>query len=250
MKTVIIDNEPRVLESLRQLLRLFCPEIELIGTANSVASGLELLADLEPELVFLDVELGDGQGMDLLRALGDRSFQLIFITAYEKYAVDAFRFSALEFLLKPIDPDDLVQAVSKARDQLDALAWQLKLSVLMENFQRVSHQERRMVVNDKESIHILQVKEVLFCEASGGYTFLHLNDGRKILASKNLKYFEELLLACGCYRVHHSFLVNLQYITRYDRADCILELKNGATVPVSSRRKEALTEALNSQLFL
>lgn len=250
MKTVIIDNEPRVLESLRQLLRLFCPEIELIGTASSVASGLELLADLEPELVFLDVELGDGQGMDLLRALGDRSFQLIFITAYEKYAVDAFRFSALEFLLKPIDPDDLVQAVSKARDQLDALAWQLKLSVLMENFQRVSHQERRMVVNDKESIHILQVKEVLFCEASGGYTFLHLNDGRKILASKNLKYFEELLLACGCYRVHHSFLVNLQYITRYDRADCILELKNGATVPVSSRRKEALTEALNSQLFL
>lgn len=250
MKTVIIDNEPNVLESLRQLITLYCPEIELIGTANSVASGKALLARVRPELVFLDVELGDGQGMDLLQQLEDRSFQLIFITAYEKYAVDAFRFSAVEFLLKPIDPDDLLQAVAKAREQMDALAWQLKLSVLLENFQRVSHQERRMVVSDKESIHIIQVNEVLYCEASGGYTFLYLQDDRKILASKNLKYFDGLLLSCGFYRVHHSFLVNLQHITRYDRSDCILELKSGATVPVSNRRKEALTEALNSQLFL
>lgn len=250
MKTVIIDNEPHVLESLRQLLKLFCPDIEVVGTANSVASGKKLLSQLQPDLVFLDVELGDGKGMDLLQVLDERSFQLIFITAYEKYAVDAFRFSAIEFLLKPIDPDDLVQAVTKAQEQMDALSWQLKLSVLMENYQRVSHQERRMVVNDKESIHIISIKEVLYGEASGGYTFLFLKDGRKILASKNLKYFEELLLACGFHRVHHSFLVNLQHIIRYDRSDCILELKSGATVPVSNRKKEALTEALNNQMLL
>lgn len=250
MKTVIIDNEPKVLQGLQQMIRIWCPEIELTGTANSVASGIELLSRESADLVFLDVELGDGQGMDVLRALEDRSFQLIFITAYEKYAVDAFRFSAVEFLLKPIDPDDLVLAVQKAREQMDALSWQLKLAVLMENYERVSHQERRMVVNDKESIHIIQISNLLYGEASGGYTFLHLEDGRKILASKNLKYFEELLLPCGFHRVHHSYLVNLQHIIRYDRSDCILELKGGSTVPVSNRKKEGLTEALNGQLFL
>jgi two-component system LytT family response regulator len=250
MKTIIIDNEPKVLEGLCQLIRLFCPELEIIGTADSVRSGIDLLRRQTPDLLFLDVELGDGAGMDVLNALTDRSFQLIFITAYEKYAVDAFRFSAVEFLLKPIDPDDLITAVSKAREQIDALSWKLQLSVLMENYDRLSHQERRMVINNKESIHIIQVKEIQYCEASGGYTFLHLGDDRKILASKNLKHFEELLLPCGFHRVHHSFLVNLQAISRYDRADCILELRNGATVPVSSRKKDTLTEVLNGQIFL
>lgn len=250
MKTIIIDNEPKVLEGLCRLLERFCPELELIGTANSVRTGVELLQQHHPELLFLDVELGDGSGMDVLNAIEDRSFQLIFITAYQKYAVDAFRFSAIEFLLKPIDPDDLMTAVSKARQQLDALSWKLQLSVLMENYERLSHQERRMVINNKESTHIIQIREVLYCEASGGYTFLYFDNGRKLLASKNLKHFEELLLSCGFHRVHHSYLVNLQAISRYDRADCILELRNGATVPVSSRKKDALTDVLNGQVFL
>ena len=250
MKTVIIDNEPKVVEGLCQLIALFCPDIELIGTANSVASGISLLSKQQADLVFLDVELGDGSGMDVLTGLKDRSFQLIFITAYEKYAVDAFRFSAIEFLLKPIDPDDLVQAVSKAQQQIDAQSWKLQLSVLMDNFERATLQERRIVINNKESIHIISVKDIMYCEASGGYTFLALQDKRKILASKNLKHFEELLLPCGFYRVHHSFLVNQEFISRYDRADCLLELKTGATVPVSSRKKDTLTEVLNGRPFL
>lgn len=250
MKTVIVDNEPKIVEGLSRLLSLFCPDIELIGTAGSKTAGIRLLQEKKPELVFLDVELGDGSGMDVLSALDDRSFQLIFITAYEKYAIDAFRFSAIEFLLKPIDPDDLVGAVTKARERIDAQGWKLQLAVLTENLTRISHQERRMVVNSKESIHILAVKDILYCEASGGYTFLMLDDGRKILASKNLKNFEDLLLPCGFFRAHHSFLVNQQYISRFDRNDSILELKNGATVPVSSRKKDALTEVLNGQIFL
>ena len=250
MKTVLIDNEPKVIEGLCKLLAIYCPDIELVDTANSASAGITLLSQVKPDLVFLDVELGDGSGMDVLSALDDRPFQLIFITAYQKYAIEAFRFSAIEFLLKPIDPNDLVKAVAKAREQRDAQSWKLQLSVLMENYERVSSKERRMVVNSKESIHIIPVKDILFCEASGGYTFLNLSDGRKVLASKNLKHFEELLLASGFYRVHHSFLVNQQYITRYDRADCLLELKNGATVPVSSRKKDALTEALSKQIFL
>ena len=250
MKTIIIDNEPNIICGLSQLLQLYAPEIELIGTAGNLEDGLALLKTQQPDLLFLDVELDDGTGMDLLSRLpAEPTFELIFITAYEKYALDAFKFSAIEFLLKPIDPDDLIQSMEKVRQRRKDQSWKLRFSVLSENIEILKSQNRKIVLKGKEQVYVVKLADILYCEASSSYTFFHLS-GDKILMSKSLKYYEELLKPYGFIRVHHSFLINQQKIAKYDRLDCTLVLDGGQQVPVSHRKKEVLSSFLEEGLFL
>lgn len=245
MKTVIIDNEPTIVEGLKQMLKKYCPEVELIATASSVETGTHLLLALENvDLVFLDVELDDGKGMDVLKQLPHRDFQVIFITAYEKYAIDAFRFSAIEFLLKPFDPDDLIQALDKAKQQQRMEQLDVQISVLSDNLENISTQARKIIIKNQDNIHILQLQEILFLAAVGGYTKVHTHDGKSILSSKHLKYFEELMNNQGFLRVHHSYLVNMYHVSRFNRSDSILVLEKNQ-VPVSHRRREVLLSYLD-----
>ncbi|MCB0836973.1 MAG: response regulator transcription factor [Bacteroidetes bacterium] len=246
MKLVLIDNESSIHEVLRNMLSLYCPRVQIIGEAFGVAEGLALLSDTQPDCVFLDVEMDDGTGMDLLKQVSDRDFEVVFITAYDHYALDAFRFSALDFLLKPIDPDELMRAVEKVEKTVSKSRLSERISILENNLQTISSDSQKIVLKDTESIHILKISQILYCQAEGSYTHFHIDDGRNILVSRNLKEYEKLLKPHRFFRSHHSYLVNINQIIRFDRSEGgILVMTNKAHLPVSNRRKDQLMDILN-----
>jgi two-component system LytT family response regulator len=245
MKTLLIDNEPALLRGLETLLKMYCPEIAVVAKAEGVESGLQAILKWQPELVFLDVEMDDGTGMDLLRKLPQRSFQVVFITAYDHYALDAFRFSAIDYLLKPVDPDELMEAVARARSAQHSHHLQDRLNVLLENMAQIDLPHKKIVLRDAENLYIVEVQEIVRCLAEGAYTRFFLDSGEEILVSKNLKGYEQLLSNYGFFRSHHAHLVNLHYLKRFSKADGgMLILRDGSELPVSSRRKAMLMEVL------
>ncbi|MEM7658579.1 MAG: LytTR family DNA-binding domain-containing protein [Bacteroidota bacterium] len=245
MRTLIIDNEPALIRGLEQLLTHYCPGVELIGTANGVATGKAAIQELQPDLVFLDVEMDDGTGMDLMEQLPQRDFQLVFVTAYDHYALDAFKFSAIDYLLKPVDPDELLEAVRRAEDRSAQDGMQAQLSVLLANMTQPNQKEKKIVLSDAENLHIVSVVEIVRCLAEGAYTRFFLQQGEEILVSKNLKAYEQLLADYGFFRPHHSHLINLSYIKRFSKADGgMLIMQDESQLPVASRRKAMLLERL------
>ena len=247
MKTILIENEGATLRVLQQLLATCCPEVQIIGTAHSIASALKVIG-LHPdaELLILDVELDDGTSMELLDQLGDRTFQVIFITAHDRYAVQAFRYSAVEFLLKPVDGEELAASVQKVRDQLDKDQLLAQLSIMREMLRSVGREKpRKIVIRDRENIYVLLIEDILYLESDGAYTRLQLKDGKQILASRNLKHFETMLAEADFLRVHHSFLINPHHITHYDKVNNCVTLSGRETAPVAVRKKEALLALLD-----
>ncbi|MBC7863290.1 MAG: response regulator transcription factor [Bacteroidia bacterium] len=246
MKVLIIDNEEQVRSGLVSLLNSHCPEVEEIQEANGVGSGLAAIEKYSPDIVFLDVEMGDGTGMDLIRKLGKFNFQLIFITAHNKYAIDAFKFSAIDFLLKPIDADELSQAVSKAKKYIETKNLSEQLQIMQESLGTLKGADKRIVLKDAEAIHFIKVTDIIRCEADGPYTKFVISNAKAILISKGLKEYEDLLGPFGFLRTHHSHLINLKKIIRFDKGEGgSLIMENNDHVPVSQRKKEQLLEIIS-----
>lgn len=246
MKTIIIENESQIRIGLKTLLDSFCPEIELVGEAEGVKSGFELIQKTIPELIFLDIEMDDGTGMDLLKLLPNRQFQVIFVTAYDKYAVQAFRFSAIDFLLKPIDPEELIQAVEKAKAQKKNIDFEEQLLALSHNLNASKKGTQKLIVKESDTLHVLKITDILSCEAAGSYTTFHISNSPSILVSKNLKEYQKLLESHGFLRIHHSHLVNLNEIVRYEKSGGgKVILTNNKQLPVSFRKREELLKKLS-----
>lgn len=243
MRALIIDNEKNIIEGLISLLSIYCPQIRNISTAMNIKEGLQKIESSKPDIVFLDVELDEGTGMDLLDQVQHPQFRLIFITAYNHYAIDAFKHNAIDYLLKPIDPDDLMLAIEKAEKSIELNADQDRLSKLISSLSQLKGQQKKLILNDKDSIHSVEVNNILYLQADGPYTRIVKKEG-SLYISKNLKYFEGLLLEAGFYRVHHSFLANLNHLKRYDKSDSQIEFKDGTKVPVSIRKKDGLLEQM------
>lgn len=247
MRTLIIDNEEQVRIGLKKQLMVLCPSVTQIKEANGVASGLQQIADFKPELVFLDVEMDDGTGIELIQKLKHFDFQLIFITAHDKYAVNAFKLSAIDFLLKPIDAEDLIKAVEKAREHLKNRSLEFQFQILQESLSSITIHEKKIVLKDSESIYFVKVSDIVHCKAEGPYTEFYLIPQQKITISKSLKEYEELLEPYGFVRTHHSHLINIKRIVRFDKANGgTLILENKQTVPVSQRKREQIMELLNN----
>ncbi|MFN8295696.1 MAG: LytTR family DNA-binding domain-containing protein [Chitinophagales bacterium] len=245
MKVLIIDNEAPIRAGLRMQLETYVPEMEDLQEATGVATGLIAIETYQPDIVFLDVEMDDGTGLDLLKKLGNYNFQLIFITAHNKYAVDAFKFSAIDFLLKPIDTDDLMTSVGKAIQQLKNRDLKEQIQVLNESMNKISMEHKKIVLKDKDSIYFVKVNDIIRCHAEGPYTEFFISGGQRIIISKNLKEYEEMLEPFGFIRAHHSHLINIRKITRFDKTDgCNLIMENNDEVPVSQRKKEHLLEII------
>lgn len=245
MKVLIIDNEAPIRAGLRMQLETYVPEMEDLQEATGVATGLIAIETYQPDIVFLDVEMDDGTGLDLLKKLGNYNFQLIFITAHNKYAVDAFKFSAIDFLLKPIDTDDLMTSVGKAVQQLKNRDLKEQIQVLNESMNKISMEHKKIVLKDKDSIYFVKVNDIIRCHAEGPYTEFFISGGQRIIISKNLKEYEEMLEPFGFIRAHHSHLINIRKITRFDKTDgCNLIMENNDEVPVSQRKKEHLLEII------
>lgn len=242
MQTLIIDNEAVFRKSLRKLLDLFCPAVNILGEADGVASGYELTQSQEAQLVFLDINMDDGTGLDLLRKIPERKFEVIFTTAHDQYALDALKLSALDYLLKPIDPEELQSAVFKAKQRLTQYSTQQEVQ---HNFHFPSS-HKKLVLKDAENFYLVDTQEIIRCEATGSYTQFFLTDHRKMVISNNLRTYEDLLGPFGFFRSHHSHLFSLHHLSHYEKGQGgQLIMKDGSRVPVSVRRKEQLLKMLS-----
>lgn len=237
LSLIIIDDEPKARSTIRDILDLGEQKLNILGEAGDVSSAYELILQKKPDLILLDINLPDGTGFDLLKKFDRIDFRIIFITAHEEYAVRAFRFSAMDYILKPVAASDLLQAVEKAGETIRNEKTEEKFKAFLANLEKIN----KIVLRTAESIHIINLENIVRCESDVNYTTFYLANGEKLLVSKTLKEYDEMLGPSGFFRTHQSHLVNLEHILRYDKAEGgHLIMDDGSWVPVSLRKKEHL----------
>lgn len=240
IRTLIIDDEQQNRQLIADLLRDHFPNISVSGEANGVKSGLKSIRELTPDLVLLDIRMEDGDAFDLLNRIGYIHFKVIFITAYEEYALKAIKFSALDYLLKPVSLAELKLAIDKAENQI-LKDLNLQLAELSNNLQK--NQNKRIIIRTAEKLQLIPAREIVRCEAERNYCMFFLENGKKIIASCPMKDFEDILSEQGFFRIHKSHLVNLSYVDSYIKADGgSVVMTNGTILPVSKRKKNQLME--------
>jgi two-component system LytT family response regulator len=249
MKILLIDNEKEVRLVLKDMVTAWSKDLHPIEEADGVVTGLEKINSFVPDIVLLDVEMNDGTGFDLLKQLSNPSFQLIFTTAHNQYAIQAIKFSAIDYLLKPIDPTDLNSSLQKAKENISNKSLQSQLAVLMQQFSTKPETDRQLVLKDIDKTYFIKMNDILYCEAEGSYTKFYLSNSEPIFVSRNLRYYEELLSPAGFFRTHHSCLVNPAKIKIYDRKtdSGTLILEGGHTIPVSQRKKDMVLQLLENR---
>ncbi|HQW01391.1 MAG TPA: LytTR family DNA-binding domain-containing protein [Saprospiraceae bacterium] len=241
-KACIIDDESNSREVLELMISENHPEITISGTASNITEGMELIRRHQPDILFLDVEMPGGSGFDLVRQLQEPLPQIIFCTAYGHYAIKAIECSALAYLLKPVSSQKLHEAIEKARMKSNPLQRSLQRNVLEEQLSPAK-EPTRFLINTVEDTKVIRFDEVVCCVAESNYTKIHLSDGSKVLASKTLKDFETILYQPHFFRIHHSYLINLNYIRRIIKTDgCMVELPNNVMLDVSRTKRDELMQ--------
>lgn len=241
-KAIIIDDIAQSRATLKEDLEAYCPEIEVIGEAEGVVSGARLLKKTTPDVLFLDIQMPDGTGFDLLEILPEIPFKIIFTTASDAFAIRAFRFSAVDYLLKPVDPDDLMEAVNKLKS---APASGQDLDLLLDNM-KSKEAPTKLSLHTQDKIQIVNVSDIIRCESSGNYTIFHFADGTNLMVTRTLKEYDQLLGDSGFFRVHQSHLVNKKHITAYVKTEGgYLLMSNNQHVAVSLRKKASVMEMLD-----
>jgi len=244
MRSIIIDDEEIQRQNLGKLIMECCPELRVVGEADSLATGRDSINRLHPDLVFLDVEMPDGTGFDLLQSLPEIDFGVIFVTAFERYAMQAIRFSALDYLLKPVYEDDLIKAMNRLRT-FRKFEYQQKLNILFDN----RHKIRKIALPSQDGYSFIPVDDIVRCEADGNYTWFYLRNKEKILVTTTLKEYDDLLTPHNFFRIHYSHLVNLDAILRYKRGEGgTVILEDGSEVEVSRRRKDDFLRIMKNNI--
>ncbi len=248
LNVLIIDDEELSRETISAIVRQYCEKTAVIGEAGSVREGLKAIKELKPDVILLDIQLGDGSGFELLRMAGPVHAFVIFITAYEEYAIKAFKTAALDYLLKPVDIGELQAAIQKAKDQKQRSNIEAQLNILLTNFNQVAvGSNQKIVLKTNEQMHILSSNEIMHIEAEGNYTKFYLVNRKTILVSKTLKEYEEILDKGIFVRIHQSHIVNMSYASRFDKRNGgFLILKDNTALPVSTRKKDDLIQYLES----
>ena len=246
IKAIIIDDEQHCINRIEHILKEYClNEVELTGSFETVDEGLAAIKKLKPQLVFLDVEIHDKTGFDLLKQIPEIDFEVIFTTAYDKYAVQAFKFSAIDYLLKPVDADELQQAINKLKEKFSKTEMSQKLDALFHNLKTIKSGSKKICVPVLNGLIFLNIEDIVRCESSINYTTLFMKDKQKILVAKTLKEFEELLSEYNFFRVHNSHLLNLDYIKSYNKGKGgSVSMTDGSEIEVSTRRKEEFLKRL------
>lgn len=247
LKTIVIEDEEWARSLISDMLKRY-DFVELAGEASGISDGIELIKQLQPDLLLLDINLRDGNGFELLQQLDQIDFKLIFITAYDKFAIDAIKFSALDYLMKPVSVDEFDVAIMKAYRSVQQDNLSLKLNALFNNFRHLANDSRKIVLNTSGSVYLLNVTDIIRCQADFGGTQFYLANNESIVVGNPLKMYDEMLGSLGFFRVHNSHLVNLQQVYRYDKSGKnILVMKDKSIVPVSIGRKTELLDLLKKQ---
>lgn len=243
LTAIIVDDEKHSRETLKNLLENFCKEVEVIGQAENIQEALEFIPHLSPDIVFLDIELQSGTGFDILNQLPEINFEVIFTTAFDQYAIKAVKFSSLDYLLKPIDLEELQQAVEKAKIAKNKSEYSKQLKTLLQNIKQPSLS--KICLSTSEGFEFVNTSDILYCEAGGSYTTFVLNNHKKLLVSKHLKEYEGLLIENHFMRVHNSYLINLKEVKKYVKADGgYIVMNNDEIVSISRGKKESFLVAM------
>lgn len=251
LKALIIDDEENSRAALKGKLELFCPDIRPISEAGDIDSGINGIVAGKPDVLFLDVKLAGETGFELLERVRQEEINwngdVIFTTAHDEFALKAIKFSALDYLLKPIDPEELVKAVRKVQQKNLVEPSSPGISVLLENFRSATESPKKIVIPSSDGMHIIKVSDILRCESSSNYTQFVLRAGKNLLASKTLKEFDNMLADHNFERIHKSHLVNMNYVKRYVQSDGgYVIMEDDSRIPVANRKKEHLMALLKS----
>jgi two-component system LytT family response regulator len=244
-KVLIIDDENRTRELIARMIDSFGFDVETIPEGENVQSGIEAIEKHQPDIVFIDIQMPDGTGFDVIRSIENKTFEVIFITAHEEFAIKAIKFSALDYLLKPVDTTELKAALEKAIEAVDDKKEPSQFDALQNNIQPT--EKRRLVLKTQESVHVVELDQIIRCEADRNYTSFFLKDNKKILVSKTLKEYETLLSAHNFLRVQQSHLINIDYVDRYDKKNGgAVVMKDGSEVPLSPAKRDLFFKRLEN----
>jgi two-component system LytT family response regulator len=244
MKAVIIDDEKDSREILANYLSKYCPDVTVHGFGESVATGLDVIQKHQPDIVFLDIEMPYGNGFDLLDKVGQVTFETVFVTAFDNYAIQALNQSAAYYLLKPIDIDELIKAVGKIKQERATGSYTQHAKVLLENIRNASSPNQKIMLPTLEGFEIVPVSAIVYCEAVDNFARFHMDEGKPLLICRTLKYFEDILREHRFLRIHRSHLINLEYVVRYSKGKGgFVTMKNNKELEVSSNKKKELLES-------
>lgn len=240
IKTILVDDEPRGLSSLMKLLEYNCPELEIVATCNSADEARDKIGRLNPDLVFLDIAMPEKGGFDLLNEIETINFEIIFVTAHNDFMLQAFRFSAVDYLLKPVEDNLLTEAVKRAAKRIEEKTTDSHMETLLHNLRnKEGGQKMKICIPSIKGFQVVKLSDIIYCEASSNYTNFHFSNRPTICASKPIHEYEELLEDSGFVRVHKSFVINLDHIKEYIRGEGgVVILSNGQDIEVSRRKKD------------
>jgi two-component system LytT family response regulator len=240
MKAIIVDDEPDGVRTLKKLLELNCPDVEIASTFSSAETAKSKLDELRPDLLFLDIRMPGKSGLDMLAEIGEHNFEVIFVTAHNEYLLQALQFSAVDYLMKPVDEDRLVESVERVKKRLQVETDQSQAEALLHNLSKAgSPMEMRLCLPTLKGFTIVKLEDIVYCEAQRSYTIFRLTGNKTIMISKPLFDYEQLLAGTIFLRVHKSFLINLLHIKEYLRGEGgTVIMSNGMEIEVSRRKKD------------
>lgn len=246
IRCVIVEDEEMARKVLKSLLAQYCPDVMVCAEADDITSGQEMIEAFRPDLVFLDIEMPGGSGFKLLSNIKDIDFEVVFITAYEQFAIKAIRHDALDYLLKPVDPKELVAAVEKVKDAKYKKTLKKQYDNLLRNIDPDQLVVKKISISTSDKIHLIEVDDIIRCESDNYYTIIYFKDGTNLLVSKTLKEMEQKLEEYDFVRTHKSHLVNMRCIMNFIKDEMMVLLTDGVKVPVSKRKKEKILEVINN----
>lgn len=245
VKAIIIEDEPDLRELSRNLLRANFTKVEIVGEADSVEGGVALIQAEKPHLVLLDIEIKGGTGFDILQRVKPFTFKLVIVTAFDQFAIKAIKFSAIDYILKPINEFEFINAIESALNLIEPVQADQQMTQLVDMYEKKAR-AKKIVLRTQEAIHIVDISDIEYLKSDNSYTTFYLSGEKEILVSKSIKDYSEILEECSFFRPHQSFLVNLNAVSRIDKTDGgFIFLKNGREIPISSRRKQMVFEMLN-----
>lgn len=247
IKTLIIEDEQKSRDVLLKIIEKNCPQLSIVGTASSVSEGVSQIKALSPDLVFLDITMPDGSGFDLLEQVQGYKFDLIFATASNNHAIRAFKYSACDYLLKPIDVEELKSAVSRIEKRKNETPDMQNLNFLIQQLKKSDDNFQKITLPTGNAYEIINLKDIVRCEADGSYTYFYLTDKRKLMVSASLKHYEELLPEQDFIRVHHHNLINMNHVVRFLKEDGgYAVMSDGSKIEISRRKKDVFMDRLKS----
>ena len=239
IRSIILDDEAGNIVTLTKLLNEYCPEVNIVATANNSKDGYEIIESMQPDLLFLDIEMPYGNGFDLLDKFSTITFEVIFITAFNNYALKAFKYAALDYILKPVNIAELKEAVKKASGRLNDKNINTRINVLLNNLKSGENASKKIGLPTLEGFHFVDIDRIMYLEADGSYTNIFIEGKKKELVSKNLKEFEDILPTTDFCRVHHSHIINISFVKKYFKGrGGYVEMEDGTKIEISARKKE------------